>query len=286
MRLLSTIVTVIAGLVAAAATASAAPQAMLLVAGGDALQFRCTGDECLAEATSICLQYERSTPRAGTPYELVDEERYGTGRENGLLLVGIAASGAEKPLPLETMQIIAEREHMAVRFIVAKPVLQQHAIDRLELRVAHNVVVAPVWRPGDAHPLMEEELELVMGPLRATAENILRQRQDSVASARVLGDMLNDMPRDRVASLDERDHIYREVVAARSRQSGAPLSGDALAGATVALDACSYIHDEEMWYHAFRTRISRYRSCIGYRHDKLIKQVNEAYWEAMQTPGT
>ena len=107
-----------------AGTAGAAPQAMLLVAGGEDLQFRCTGVECLAEATSICLQAERATPRAKTPYELVDEERYGTGRANGLQLVGITAAGEEKTLPLETMRIIAEREHMAVRFIVDKAVFR------------------------------------------------------------------------------------------------------------------------------------------------------------------
>jgi hypothetical protein len=268
-----------------AAAAQAAPQAMMLVAGGETLQFRCTGEECLAEATSICLQSERSTPLAGTPYELVDEERYGTGRMNGLHLVGITPSGEAKPLPLETMQIIAEREHMAVRFVVDKAALAANAIERMELRVAHNVVLAPVWKPGDAHPLMDDELELVMGPMRATAENVLRQREERVASARVLGDMLNDLPRDRVASVAERDAVYQQVLTSRGREMGKPLPADAIAGVQAALNVCSDIRDEEMWYQAFNTRISRYRACIGYQHDKLIKNVNETYWDTVKTPG-
>lgn len=284
MRFLTFAATAILSL-AAAATANAAPQAMLLVAGGESLQFRCTGAQCLAEATSICLQAERATPRAKTPYEPVDEERYGTGRANGLQLVGITASGEEKTLPLETMRIIAEREHMAVRFIVDKVELHDNGVDRLELRVAHNVVVAPVWRPGDANPLMDDEIELVMGPLRATAENILRERKDRVASARILGDLLNDLPRDRVASVAEREAVYRQVLAARNQQAGGPLSPQAIAGAQAALDGCSYITDEEMWYHAFETKISRYRSCIGFRHDRLIKEVNETYWDRAKSPG-
>lgn len=284
MRFLAIAATAILGLWTTNA-ANAAPQAMLLVAGGENLQFRCTGDECLAEATSICLQAERATPRAKTPYELADEERYGTGRVNGLQLVGITASGEEKSLPLEIMQMISEREHMAVRFIVEKAALHEHAIDRMELRVAHNVVVAPSWRPGDANPLMEDEIELVMGPLRATAENILRERRDRVTSARILGDMLNDLPRDRVASIAERDAVYQQVVASRNQQAGGPLSAEAVAGAQAALDGCSYIKDEEMWYHAFETRISRYRSCIGFRHDRLIKEVNETYWDRVKSPG-
>lgn len=284
MRFLTFAATAILGL-AAAGTAGAAPQAMLLVASGEDLQFRCTGAECLAEATSICLQAERATPRAKTPYELVDEERYGTGRANGLQLVGITAAGEEKTLPLETMRIIAEREHMAVRFIVDKAALHDNGVDRLELRVAHNVVVAPVWKPGDANPLMEHEIELVMGPLRATAENILRESRNRVASARILGDMLNDLPRDRVATVAEREAVYEQVVAARNRQAGGPLPAEAIAGAQAALDGCSYIKDEEMWYHAFATKISRYRSCLGFRHDRLIKEVNETYWDRVKSPG-
>jgi hypothetical protein len=285
MRFPTIAVSAFAGAIAMAAAAQAAPQAMMLVAGGETLQFRCTGEECLAEATSICLQSERSTPLAGTPYELVDEERYGTGRMNGLHLVGITPSGEAKPLPLETMQIIAEREHMAVRFVVDKAALAANAIERMELRVAHNVVLAPVWKPGDAHPLMDDELELVMGPMRATAENVLRQREERVASARVLGDMLNDLPRDRVASVAERDAVYQQVLTSRGREMGKPLPADAIAGVQAALNVCSDIRDEEMWYQAFNTRISRYRACIGYQHDKLIKNVNETYWDTVKTPG-
>jgi hypothetical protein len=285
MRFPMIAVSAVAVVIATAAAAQAAPQAMMLVAGGENLQFRCTGEECLAEATSICLQAERSTPLAGTPYELVDEERYGTGRANGLDLVGIASSGEAKSLPLETMQIVAEREHMAVRFIVGRAVFAANAIERLELRVAHNVVLAPVWKPGDAHPLMDDELELVMGPMRATAENVLRQREERVASARVLGDLLNDLPRDRVASVAERVAVYQQVLASRVEEKGKPLPADAIAGAQAALNVCSDIRDEEMWYQAFNTRISRYRACIGFQHDKLIKNVNETYWDTVKTPG-
>ena len=112
-----------------------------------------------------------------------------------------------------------------------------------------------------------------------------RERRDRVTSARILGDMLNDLPRDRVASVAERDAVYQQVVASRNQQAGGPLSAEAVAGAQAALDGCSYIKDEEMWYHAFETRISRYRSCIGFRHDRLIKEVNETYWDRVKSPG-
>lgn len=286
MRLLTLAFTTCFGAIAAISAANAAPQAMLLVANGDSIPFRCKDDQCLAEASSICLQAERATPRAGTLYEPVDERRYGTGRPNGLQLVGITTAGTEKPLPAETMRIISERDHMAVRFVVDKWVMSDHALDRLELRVTENVVIAPVWMLGDPYPHLDDELELVVGPLRATAEKILDQRQETVTAARILGDVLNDLPRDGIASIEERQKIYDRAVAARAARTGKPIPPATLADTQEALDACAFIRDEEMWYQAFNTRISRYRRCIGYRHDKLIKDVNKTYWEAREGAGS
>jgi hypothetical protein len=286
MRLLSTAIAAYLALVAAPTIVVAAPQAMLLVANGDSIPFRCKGDQCLAEATSICLQEERPTPEAGTPYEPVDERRYGTGRRNGLHLVGYTASGDSMKVPLERMEIISERHHMAVRFIVPKVVLSEFDLDRMELQVTDNVVIAPVWQLGDPKPHLDSELEIVMGPIRATAESSLRRRGDTVASARLLGDLLNDLPRDRVSSIEERQQLYRDVVTKRTAKGGGSLSPDTLAQAQAAIDACAFIKDEEMWYRTFQTRISRYRNCIGYRHDKLIKDVNQTYWKAWKGAGS
>ncbi len=271
---------------AAAATAQAAPQAMMLVANGDSIPFRCTDDLCLAEATSICLQAERATPRAGTPYEPVDERRYGTGRPNGLHLIGITAGGAERPLPVETMHIVSERDHMAVRFVVQRLVLGEQALDRLELRISENVVIAPIWMLGDPYPHLDDELELVMGPMRATAESVLNRRRETVTAARLLGDLLNDLPRDRVASVEERQRLYDRVIAARAAKADTSIPLEALADAREAVDACAFIHDTEMWYQALHTRVSRYRRCVGYRHDKLIKDVNKTYWKARDEVGS
>lgn len=286
MRFFSTVLTASLALAASAFSAAGAPQAMLLVANGDSIQFRCKGDQCLAEATSICLQEERATPRAGTPYEPVDERRYGTGRKNGLHLVGYTPAGEMKKLPLELMDIVSERHHMAVRFIVPRIVLDDHALVRLELQVTDNVVIAPVWQLGDPKPHLDDELEIVMGPIRATAEAALKRRHDTVGSARLLGDLLNDLPRDRVASIEERQQLYRNVVKNRAAKAGGSLPAETLAQAQEALDACAFIKDEEMWYRTFHTRISRYRNCVGYRHDKLIKNVNRTYWDAWRGAGS
>lgn len=286
MRILATLLTASLAFAASAFSAAAAPQAMLLVANGDSIQFRCKDEQCLAEATSICLQEERATPKTGTPYEPVNERRYGTGRENGLHLVGYTTAGEMKKLPLELMDIISERHHMAVRFIVPKIVLDDHALDRLELQVTDNVVIAPVWQLGDPNPHLDEELEIVMGPIRATAEAALNRRNDTVASARILGDLLNDLPRDRVSSIEERQQLYRKAVTERTAKAGGALPPETLAQTQAAIDACAFIKDEEMWYRGFNTRISRYRDCISYRHDKLIKDVNKTYWKAWKGAGS
>ena len=125
-----------------------------------------------------------------------------------------------------------------------------------------------------------------MGPIRATAESSLKRRGDTVASARLLGDLLNDLPRDRVASIEEREQLYRDVVTKRSAKASGAISPDAMAQAQAALDACDFIKDKEMWFRTVHTRVSRYRNCISYRHDKLIKDVNQTYWKAWKGAGS
>ena len=273
-------------LLATMSAASAAPQTLLLVANDDDLQFRCAGGECFAEATTMCLQYERASPSPGTPYELVEEARYGTGRPGGVSLIGMTAGGGEKSLPLEALRIVSERDHMSTRFIVAESLLKQHGLEAVRLRIAHNVVLAPVWQVGDAKPQMEPDIELSMGPLRATAERILTMRQSRVAAAGIMRDTLNALPRNRVASSDERIASFEQAVAKRTAKTGSRAPEAALAEAKQALNSCSYIKDGEMWYRAFHTRISRYRDCLGQRHDALIKDVNQTYWKAARAAGS
>lgn len=287
MRWYVTAISTIVGLLLATmSAASAAPQTLLLVANDDDLQFRCAGGECFAEATTMCLQYERASPSPGTPYELVEEARYGTGRPSGLSLIGLTAGGDEKTLPLEALRIISERDHMSTRFIVAESLLKQHGLESVRLRIAHNLVLAPVWQMGDAKPQMEPDIELSMGPLRATAERILALRHTRVAAAQIMRDTLNALPRNRVASPDERVASFEQAVTKRAAKTGTRAPEGALAEAKQALNSCGYIKDGVMWYRAFHTRISRYRDCLGQRHDALIKDVNQTYWTAARNAGS
>ena len=286
VRILLTVLTAAFGSMLTLAGANAAPQTLLLVAQGDDLQFRCAGEHCLAEATALCLQYERATPTAGTPYEPVDEERYGTGRPNGLALIGESEGGEEKSLPLDTMTIVSERGHMAVRFSVPRSVLSEKGLKAVKLRVAHNVVLEPVWQVGDAHPQRDDDLALSVGPLRATAEATLNREGPDVVAAQILRDKLNALPRGRVASVDERKSSLDRAIAVRLDRPDSKVSQEALDHARQAAAACGHIQDQELWYRAFHTRISRYRDCIGSQHDKLIKDVNETYWDVMKGAGT
>jgi hypothetical protein len=156
----------------------------------------------------------------------------------------------------------------------------------VRLRIAHNVVLAPVWQVGDAKPQMEPDIEMSMGPLRATAERILALRHTRVAAAQIMRDTLNALPRNRVASPDERVASFEQAVAKRAAKTGTGAPEGALAQAKQALNSCGYIKDGVMWYRAFHTRISRYRDCLGQRHDALIKDVNQTYWTAARNAGS
>ena len=286
MRWYVTVISSFFGLLfAAMSAASAAPQTLLLVANDDDLQFRCADGKCFAEATTMCLQYERASPTPGTPYELVSEARYGTGRTAGLTLIGMTSGGGEKTLPIEALSIQSERDHMSARFSVDQSLLEQHGLESVRLRIAHNLVLAPIWQVGDPKPQMETDIELSMGPLRATAERILAMRHTRVVAAQIVRDTLNALPRDRVATPDERTASFELALAKRAERTGQATPAVALSQAEHALDSCGYIKDGVMWYRAFHTRISRYRDCLGQRHDALIKNVNEKFWDAARNAG-
>jgi len=268
------------------APAAAAPQTLLLVAQNDDLVFQCLKGDCIVEASGLCLQYDRATPTPGTPYELVDEGRYGTGREDGLTVIGRTAGGAEKVLPLEAVTIASEREHMAIRFTLPKSLLDKHGLASVALRVTHNVVLAPVWHEGDPKPQLEDDLYLSMGPQRTVAERSLAANTDHVVATEILRDTLNSMPRGRVATKDERDAAFALAVDKRRARRGGVLPKTSLAQAHKALNYCDYINDEDMWFRGYYERISRYRGCLGQRHDKLIKGVNRTYWKAFTGTGS
>jgi len=269
----------------AATGAQAAPQTLLLVAQGDDLHFTCAGEHCSAEGTSLCLQYERASPTRGTPYELVNEARYATGRPTGLTLIGQTASGMEKSLPLESLDIASERDHMAVRFRIKKAMLAAHGVQSAKLRVTHNVVLAPVWEPGDANPQLEPDIELSMGPMRAAAEATLKRQQKEVRVAHIMRDTMNALPRGRVATKAERKTAFDAAVALHAQKDGGVLERD-VNEARENVASCSYIDDGEMWFRGYYEKVSRYRGCLGQRHDNLIKGVNQQYWESMKGTGS
>jgi hypothetical protein len=71
----------------------------------------------------------------------------------------------------------------------------------------------------------------------------------------------------------------------RATFRGGAMTNTARAQAQEAMESCSYIEDQEMWFRGYHTRVSRYRDCIGQRHDALIKDVNKTYWKAHEGAG-
>jgi len=285
MRMLPSFAAALAAAFSLIGSAAAAPQNLLLVAQNDDVEFRCANGRCSAEATAICMQGERATPEAGTPYEVVLEARFGTGREEGLTLIGRTAAGAEKTLPVEMLGIVSEREHMAVRFTIAESVLRKHDVASLHLRMKHSVVLEPVWHDGDAHPQFDADIAESIGRGRDIAEQVFAFRDNQVTAARVLRDMLNELPRESVASVAARQAAFERAMTRRAAFRGGAMTNAANAQARAAMESCGYIEDQEMWFRGYHTRVSRYRDCIGQRHDALIKDVNKTYWKARDGAG-
>ena len=259
--------------------AVAAPQALLVVATGDDLQLFCERGECAAEISTICLQQERPVPLPGTHYTVIEDPQDQSRVEPALTLIGHTADGRAVALPAAgTLDIIAERGHSTVKLSVPRTVLHRFGLTRLTVRVARHVVLAPEVAGGDPTQT-EADLALVRGPLRRVAEQVLTSRSEQVAAARVVGTVINLLPRERGTSRAERDAVWRQALGIRATENSDEISDAGLGQARRAYKICLGIGSAAMGFGGGAN--DDYRDCLGVMHDELINTINNVYWDVL-----
>jgi hypothetical protein len=117
------------------------------------------------------------------------------------------------------------------------------------------------------------------------AEGTLKHQKPEVRVAHMVRDTLNALPRGRVATNDERKTAFDKALTLHAQKDGGVLQRD-VDEARKNIASCDFINDGEMWYRGYYEKVSRYRGCLGQRHDNLIKGVNQTYWKSMQGAGS
>jgi hypothetical protein len=261
--------------VASYGAASAAPQALLVVAQDDAVEFQCDRVRCVAEVSTLCLQQDRPSPEPGTAYRLLR----GKGAPADAGLIGRTRSGAVVPLSNDALNIRAARDHRAVRLEVPSSLLARKGLSSLTLLLTDLAVLAPVAADGDTRPQRKADLDVALGAQRTVARRVIARHAEEAGATAILRDMLNTLPRDRAVSETERSAVYSAVVASRRARAGGAVPADVLDTARTAVRICDFVPNRDAMFRGLHGDVSHYRSCLNQQHDRLIMNINQRYWQ-------
>ncbi|MEM9683192.1 MAG: hypothetical protein AAF942_07995 [Pseudomonadota bacterium] len=254
----------------------AAPQTLLILAQNDGVTFQCADGRCLAEVSTLCLQFDRASPVRGTPYRILAEGDAAVEMFQGMSLVGESAAGDRVTLPLEAMEVRSHRDHKSVMLSIPQRILAEKGAVVASLRLAKPVVLAPFDAANDDHPQSAHDIRLSLGSQRAVATRSVAEREGLAVAAAVIRDTLNALPRTRAATPRERADAFAQALATRDTLRGGGRSHMKVVGA--AHDKCGYLRNGGGVVNGLHGRISQYRSCLNGQHDRLMMDINQRYW--------
>ncbi len=242
-------------------SALAAPQILAVLATGNGIPFTCTGGVCQAELSAFCLQRHRPAPGYGTAYE--------PAARGAFTLVVRGADGGERRLPAAGhVAFLQHRGYTAVSARLAEHVLAELGGLGASIEVNANASLLPVPRISDPDPLTTDEIAHTVGPLRALGSQVVDATPDADA-ARTLAAMINLLPPTDRVSAERRAALWSE---ATGPDPLAETKDPGLSRARMEYDGCIDAIEE--------TRTFSMRSCLESRHDHLMRDLTDDYWNA------
>ncbi len=245
--------------------ARAAYQVLALVATAEPVPFSCVRGDCFAEFSVFCLQPLRASPPRDAPYTLY--------RGRGVTLVGTTHDGREIRLPAaDLLSITAARGHNAVRISIPQSRLNALGLRKIAAAVGERVSLIPKPIRGDRDPQTEADIAIATGPYRALGARIVDHGGARTVAARLTNDMINALPELWQVESNVYATLWDRVSPQWTRRDVSPA---AVRLAREAFESCAAMRDQGMF--------STMRQCLGARHDQLIGERNDAYWEALRT---
>lgn len=245
--------------------ASAAPQALALVATEGEVALNCEAGHCGAEFPTFCLQPNRLSPVRGTAYELADA--------GNVTVRATTRDGQSLSLPAsEVLYFTSARNHVAMRIAVRPGQVKRLGLTAVSVSVGENVTVVPSPRAGDGDPIGEAEFAIATGPLRALGSRIVDNNRERMAAARLTSRLINTLP----AAEDRRPGAARALwnrTVAAARTNALYTVGEKIAKRAV--DLCDFAVKRRMY--------GSLRRCLQSEHDVLVNIMNQDYWKAVKT---
>ncbi len=251
-------------LVGATKSADAAYQLLALIASNETVSLDCRGGDCAAEFSVFCLQPTRASPPTGVRYHPIGGD--------GITIVGARADGRTVEIPAnDQLEIIALRTHNAVRISLPVEMLGALGVTMVALRVGANVSLVPDPIVGDPYPQTDWDIAAATGPLRELGTRLVDNGGDAAIAARMTNDLLNRLPDRGRTTPAVRDTLWNDAAQGWTQRT---VTDGARERARVGYEWCR----DKVAYGSFFNM----RQCLGSKHDQLIGELNNAYWDALK----
>ncbi|MFQ6018208.1 MAG: hypothetical protein ACE5KF_08420 [Kiloniellaceae bacterium] len=241
--------------------ASAAPQILAVLATAGGIPFACGDGLCEADLSTFCLQRHRTAPDFGTAYV--------PAAPGDFTLVVTDANGGRHRLPAAGHVTFVERRgYTAVAARLPEEVLAGLGAVSAAIEVGANASLLPAPRNGDPDPLTSAEIALAVGPWRALGTRLVDGSPDAEA-ALVLATMINMLPRQGRIGAERDATLWAD---ATGHDPSAATENPGLSRAWAEYDWCI----GSIQGH----RDFSLRGCLERRHDRLLRDLNDDYWNA------
>jgi hypothetical protein len=151
--------------------ASAAPQALGLVATRDAMPLQCNGDTCVGFLSSFCLEEERMPPEARRAYKPAANSK--------ITLIVETEDGRAVHLPgQEYLSFNVRLDFTSILTKVPLSRLSALSPARVSVHIGPLATLMPAPVPGDTGLHTPDEVKLVTGPYRRTGNRFFDDDPD------------------------------------------------------------------------------------------------------------
>ena len=251
----------VAGAIAGAQHASAAPQILGMIATAEPTRLICENGVCQAEFSTICLQQHRVSPVAGTVYRQAAATR--------LEMTVTKAGGGEVTVPLgDRARITAHREFTSVMISVPEDLIRSMGGSAARISVPRLASLVPQAVLGDINPLTAHEIAQYTGPLRSAAENFMQADPD-LPVAKLLNRVLNAVEFNDTVYMSDGSEIWARVKDDAEAQT-APATRRRVQA--VIRECTTDTPNRAVWGT---------KGCIGLRHGEVLMKTTKDVWKGL-----
>jgi len=245
----------------ASAAQTELPQVLGLIATKLPVPLDCADGSCTGFFSAFCLQEHRPKPDAGHVYDLAGE--------GDITMVVAKKDGSTAEFSAAgLLHFESTGAYTSVRITMDAGRLAALDAASISLSVPRRVSLLPRSEPTVAARPSKEDLETALGEKRVLAEGYFENGSPRADSGALISRMINLLPADGYAEKSLRGGIWHKATTPANLRQFAPKGIEA---ARDAYARCKAYGDQ-----GYNVRL---RGCLEKSHDKLMRNLNDKYWE-------